>query len=59
LTNISHLQLSNEETLKGVIFDKPPPDSEAHICNAEESWPGLLTVSNNNTQETERGGSDT
>ena len=38
-------QLSHEELTKGVIFDKPPPEIEVHIVNAEESWPGLLTVS--------------
>ena len=38
-------QLSHEELTKGVIFDKPPPEIEVHIVNAEETWPGLLTVS--------------
>ena len=37
--------MSNEECAKGVIFDKPPPEIEVFIVNADESWPGLLTVS--------------
>ena len=44
-------QLSHEELTKGVIFDKPPPEIEVHIVNAEESWPGLLTVSFSITKE--------
>ena len=45
LVSLYKLQLSNEECAKGVIFDKKPPEIEVHIVNADETWPGLLTVS--------------
>ena len=38
-------QLSNEECMKEIVFDKQPPEIEVHIVNAEPSWPWLLTVS--------------
>ena len=38
-------KLSNEECGKSLIFDKKPPEKEVHIVNADETWPGLLTVS--------------
>ena len=42
--NVCLLQLSNEECAKGVIFDKKPPEIEVHIVNADDHWPGWLTV---------------
>ncbi len=45
-------QLLNEESNRGIIFDKNPPEIEVHIVNADDAWPGFLTVRMSRTNST-------